>query len=111
MNNNIAVNLLGILGNDIRLIIFRMLIQAGKKGLKPRQISSELEIKPNKLSFHLNKLKTCDLIFSKKDGREITYSANYILSQELIEFLFDNCCKDDSERNCIDLNKNNKNIA
>lgn len=106
MNHNIAVNLLNTLGNNIRLLIFRMLIQAGDKGLNPKDISDELNIMPNKLSFHLNDLKKFGLITNKKDGRELIYSANYKLTQELVEFLFENCCQ--GENNTNSCNSSNK---
>lgn len=95
MNNNRAVDLLSILGSEIRLPIFRMLMQAGEKGLNPKFISDKLDIKPNKLSFHLNNLKKCNLVNSKKDGRELIYSTNYETAKKLVDFLFENCCKDD----------------
>ncbi|MFT6331785.1 MAG: putative transcriptional regulator [Lentimonas sp.] len=103
MNNQIAVNLLSILGSDVRLPIFKMLIQAGEKGLNPKYISDELAIKPNKLSFHLNGLKKSELIRCVKKGREMVYYANYQTTRNLVEYLFDNCCNDD-ETDCLDVN-------
>ena len=93
MNNKIAANLLNILGSEIRLSIFRMLIQAGNKGLNPKYISDKLDIKPNKLSFHLKGLKDSNLINSNKNGRELLYQANYDNMQKLVDFLFENCCE------------------
>ena len=101
MNNDKAVNLLSILGSDIRLPIFRMLIQAGEKGLNPRYISDKLNIKPNKLSFHLNNMKKYNLVSSKKNGRELIYSTNYKTIQNLVDFLFKNCCMGDNKK-CFD---------
>ena len=103
MNNEKAVNLLSVLGSDIRLPIFRMLIQAGKEGLHPKDISNKLNIKPNKLSFHLNSLKKYNLVKSDKNGRELIYSTNYNTIQSLVDFLFENCCKND-DKNCINNN-------
>ena len=82
------------LGNDIRLTIFRMLIQAGDSGLNPKYISDKLDIKPNKLSFHLNSLKKINLVQHNRNGRELFYYANYKTAQNLVEFLFENCCGD-----------------
>ncbi len=103
MNNKIAVNLLSILGSDIRLPIFRMLVQAGKNGLNPGYIANKLDIKPNKLSFHLNGLKKANLINSKKNGRELIYYANYKTIKDLVGFLFENCCNND-KIDCLDIN-------
>ncbi|MFT6106457.1 MAG: putative transcriptional regulator [Rickettsiales bacterium] len=97
MDNKIAVNLLSLLGSDIRLSIFRMLIKAGKCGLKPTYISKKIDINPSKLSFHLSGLKKSGLINFTKEGRELTYFANYQTINQLVEFLFENCCEGDKE--------------
>jgi predicted transcriptional regulator len=101
LDSKIAVNLLSLLGSDIRLSIFKMLIKAGKCGLKPTYISETLDIKPNKLSFHLSGLKKSQLIDYTKKGRELTYFANYQTINQLVEFLFENCCDGDKE-DCLD---------
>jgi predicted transcriptional regulator len=101
MDSKIAVNLLSLLGSQIRLSIFKMLIKAGKCGLKPTYISEKLDIKPNKLSFHLSGLKKSELINCTKKGRELTYFANYQTINQLVEFLFENCC-DGNKEGCLD---------
>lgn len=101
MDNKIAVNLLNILGNDIRLSIFRMLIQAGDEGLNPSYIAEKLDIKSNKLSFHLNGLKKANLVNCKKNGRELLYSTNYKVIGGLVDFLFENCCNSNGTT-CVD---------
>jgi ArsR family transcriptional regulator len=103
MNNNVAVKLLSILGNDIRLSIFRLLIQAGKEGLNPSYIAQKLDIKSNKLSFHLNGLKKANLVNCEKNGRELIYSTNYKIIGGLVDFLFENCCNGDNST-CLDTN-------
>ena len=100
MENQLAVNLLKTLGNDFRLPIIRMLIKAGKAGLNPSYISTELDIKPNRLSFHLADLKAVKLVISKKSGREIKYFANYDMMNNLVDFLFAECCVDDQGESC-----------
>jgi ArsR family transcriptional regulator, arsenate/arsenite/antimonite-responsive transcriptional repressor len=105
MNNKKFIKLINVLGNDIRLSVFRMLIKAGDLGLNPKYISDSLDIKANKLSFHLNSLKKNNLIKYQKNGRELTYYANYKNIQKIIDFLFENCCN--SEKNCLDINKKN----
>lgn len=100
MDNKVAVNLLNTLGNNFRLSIFKMLIQAGDNGLKPKYISEVLKIKPNKLSFHLNDLKKFKLITNKKQGRELIYYANYKITRQLVDFLFENCCIGFETKDC-----------
>ena len=103
INNDIAVNLLSILGSKIRLPIFRMLIQAGNSGLQPKYITDKLDIKPNKLSFHLKGMRESGLVSAKKNGRELIYCANYQTTQDLVAFLFENCCSDDESKECVDV--------
>ena len=74
-----------------------MLIKAGNKGLHPKNISDELDIKPSRLSFHLNNLKKSDLVTIKKDGRELIYVANYQTTKDLVDYLFEKCCIDDGD--------------
>lgn len=93
MDTELASKLLGALGNNTRLAIFRALIQAGDIGINPRILSKKFNLKPNKLSFHLNCLKELNLILDHKQGREIKYSANYKIMDGLTKFLFENCCQ------------------
>ena len=98
MDNKTATQLFSLLGNDIRLSIFRMLIQAGDSGIRPKQMSDQLKIEPNGLSFHLNKLKELALINNKKSGRELIYYANYKIIEGLVDYLFENCCNGDTKK-------------
>ena len=80
MNNEKAVNLLSILGSDLRLPIFRMLIQAGDKGLNPKYIADKLDIKPNK--FHrMHSLS--DSVILRLSNLELLLDKETILLHEL----------------------------
>jgi ArsR family transcriptional regulator len=47
------------------------------------------------LSFHLKEMTYAGLIHARQEGRYIFYSANYVLMNELLAFLTENCCADD----------------
>ena len=40
------------------------------------------------------------LVISKKSGREIKYFANYDMMNNLVDFLFAECCVDDTDKSC-----------
>lgn len=80
------------LSQETRLRVFRLLIQYGRDGAVPGTIAAELKIPDNTLSFHLSHMSKAGLITSKKNGRSISYFANTLLMQGLVDFLQDNCC-------------------
>lgn len=88
-----AVERLGALAQESRLLVFKRLIEAGDPGLAAGELSEELEIPAPTLSFHLKDLSQSGLITSRRDGRSIIYSANYSSINELVAYLKQNCCK------------------
>ncbi|HLA34521.1 MAG TPA: metalloregulator ArsR/SmtB family transcription factor [Rhodocyclaceae bacterium] len=88
-----ATELLAALGHESRLAIFRLLIEAGPKGINASAIGEQLGMAPATLSFHLAHLSRVGLIAGERASRFIHYSANYATMNELIAFLTDNCCQ------------------
>lgn len=84
---------LAALGHETRLAIFRLLVQAGVKGVNAGLIGEKLEIPPPTLSFHLNHLSRVGLIKGQQDGRFIYYVADYGTMDGLLAYLTDNCCQ------------------
>ena len=56
------------------------------------EIGSELEIPASTLSHHLDKLKNEDLVRVRREGTFLWYSANTEALQELLGFLYAECC-------------------
>jgi DNA-binding transcriptional ArsR family regulator len=56
------------------------------------EIGSELDIPSSTLSHHLEKLKNEDLVRVRREGTFLWYSANPEVLQELLEFLYAECC-------------------
>lgn len=92
MDSTAIVTAFNALAHEHRLKVFRMLVQAGPEGLTAGAISSELEVKPSVLSFHLKDLVRADLIQPRHVGRQIFYSARFETMNRLIGFLTENCC-------------------
>jgi DNA-binding transcriptional ArsR family regulator len=91
-----AAELLAALGHESRLSVFRLLIEAGPKGMNASTIGEQLGMAPATLSFHLAHLSRVGLIQGERESRFIHYSANFGTMDELIAFLTSNCCQRES---------------
>jgi DNA-binding transcriptional ArsR family regulator len=56
------------------------------------EIGEELEIPNSTLSHHLDKLKNEDLVTVQREGTFLRYRANTEALQELVGFLYAECC-------------------
>jgi len=75
-----------------RLRIMQLLLTAHPTGLVVSQIQEELGIPASTLSHHLDKLKNEDLVRVRRDGTYLWYSANTAALEELLSFLYAECC-------------------
>jgi DNA-binding transcriptional ArsR family regulator len=80
------------MGTGPRLRIMRLLLSAHPDGMVVSDIGSELGIPPSTLSHHLEKLKYEELVKVKREGTYLWYSANTDVMQELLGFLYAECC-------------------
>jgi len=80
------------MGTEPRLRILRLLLSAHPEGMVVGDIGAELEIAPSTLSHHLEKLKNEQLLRVRRDGTYLWYSANTETLQELLGFLYAECC-------------------
>src|SRR5579875_3374417 len=80
------------MGTEPRLRIMRVLLAAHPDGMIAGDIGAELDIPPSTLSHHLDKLKNEDLVKVRRESTYLWYSANTEALQELINFLYAECC-------------------
>jgi DNA-binding transcriptional ArsR family regulator len=80
------------IGAEPRLRIMRLLLAAHPQGLVVGDIQEELEIPASTLSHHLDKLKNEDLVRVRREGTFLWYTANTDSLQEIINFLYAECC-------------------
>ena len=80
------------MGTEPRLRIMQLLLSAHPEGLVVNEIGSELDIPSSTLSHHLEKLKHEDLVRVRREGTFLWYSANADALQELLGFLYAECC-------------------
>ena len=87
-----AVDALGALAQVHRLALFRLLVQAGDKGMAAGAIADALGVPNSSLSFHLVQLKNAGLILQERQHRSLIYRANYPAMNGLVAYLMENCC-------------------
>lgn len=80
------------MGTEPRLRIMQLLLSAHPKGMVVSEIQEELGIPGSTLSHHLDKLKNEDLVTVRREGTYLWYSANTAALQELLTFLYAECC-------------------
>jgi ArsR family transcriptional regulator len=80
------------MGTESRLRILQLLLSAHPHGLIVGDIGDELEILSSTLSHHLEKLKNENLVNVRREGTFLWYSANTEVLQELLGFLYAECC-------------------
>ena len=85
-------DMLSAMGTEPRLRIMRLLLSAHPQGLVVGEIQNELGISGSTLSHHLEKLRNEDLIRVQREGTFLRYSANTGTLQELLTFLYAECC-------------------
>ena len=85
-------DMLSAMGTDSRLRIMQLLLSTHPEGLVVGEIGDELEIPSSTLSHHLEKLKNEDLVKVRREGTFLWYSANTESLQELLGFLYAECC-------------------
>jgi len=85
-------DMFGALGNEARLRIVRLLLSAHPEGMIVGEIQAELGITGSTLSHHLEKLKHEGLLTVERQGTFLWYRANTEVLQELLGFLYAECC-------------------
>jgi DNA-binding transcriptional ArsR family regulator len=80
------------MGAEARLRIMQLLLTAHPKGLVVGDIQDELGIPPSTLSHHLDKLRNEELVNVRREGTFLWYTANAEALQELLNFLYAECC-------------------
>ncbi len=80
------------MGTEPRLRIMQLLLSAHPDGLVVGDIQDEIDIPNSTLSHHLDKLKSEDLVRVQREGTFLRYIANTEALQELLRFLYSECC-------------------
>lgn len=89
----VAVSRLAALASPIRLQVFRLLVQAGSRGMHAGALAQATGSSASALSFHLKDLQHAALIQGTQQGRFVVYTAQFDAMQALIGYLTENCCE------------------
>ena len=80
------------MGTEARLRIMQLLLTAHPDGLVVSEIQEELGIPNSTLSHHLDKLKNEGLVQVRRESTFLRYTANTEALQQLLQFLYAECC-------------------
>jgi ArsR family transcriptional regulator, arsenate/arsenite/antimonite-responsive transcriptional repressor len=93
MEKTDAVAALSALAQDNRLEVFRLLVQAGPKGMAAGEVAEALDLAPNTLTFHFDRLRMAGLVSVRREGRSMIYAAAYGRMDALLAYLTEHCCQ------------------
>ena len=85
-------DMLAAIGAEPRLRITQLLLAAHPDGMVAGEIQQEIGISASNLSHHLDKLKNEGVIAVKREGSFLRYTAQAGALQDLLAFLFSECC-------------------
>lgn len=80
------------LGHEVRLQIVRRLLSAHPHGMVAGEIQQDLGIPASTLSHHLDALLQEGLVQQRREGRYQRYLADERGLQEVLDFLYAECC-------------------
>lgn len=80
------------MGTEARLRVMQLLLSAHPDGLVVGEIQEELDIPNSTLSHHLDKLRNEGLVQVRRESTFLRYTANADALQELLQFLYAECC-------------------
>ncbi len=92
MEKSDVVAALSALAQDNRLDVYRLLVQAGPEGMPAGAVAAALDLAPNTLTFHFDRLRTAGLVSVRRDGRSMIYAAKYETMTALLAYMTENCC-------------------
>ena len=91
METTEAVTALAALAQENRLDVFRLLVEAGLEGMAAGQVAERLDLAPNTLTFHFDRLRVAGLVTVRREGRSMIYAARFDAMNGLVAFLTENC--------------------
>ncbi len=80
------------IGTESRLRIMQLLLSAHPEGMVVGEIQAELGLSASNLSHHLDKLRNEGLVQVNREGTFLRYTANTAALQEVLGFLYAECC-------------------
>lgn len=88
-----AATRLASLGHELRIELFRLLVQAGPAGLAVGELQALVDRPASTVAFHLKAMVDSTLVTQVKEGRVVRCHANFAALNELLLFLRHDCCR------------------
>lgn len=98
-SDDIVARKLTALAHPVRLAAIRQLAAAGPTGLAAGRLAERLDVAPNALTFHLQKLAVAGLVESHREGQFVYYRAVFDALLALTDHLVGACCSE-AEESC-----------
>jgi DNA-binding transcriptional ArsR family regulator len=57
------------------------------------RVAEALDLAPNTLTFHFDRLRAAGLVTVRRDGRSMIYAARFDTMNAVLAFLTENCCQ------------------
>ena len=89
---------LAALAHEHRLVVYRMLVEAGPAGLPAGAIAEQLGIPSSSLTFHTQALVRAGLATQRRISRQLIYAADFTVMNGLVDYLTQNCCRGRTEQ-------------
>jgi DNA-binding transcriptional ArsR family regulator len=80
------------MGTESRLRIMQLLLASHPHGMVVGEIQTELGLSGSNLSHHLDKLRNEGLVQVERQGTYLRYRADAAALQQLLSFLYAECC-------------------
>jgi len=90
---SLQIERLTALGHAGRMALFRLLVRRYPEYVAAGELARSLSAKPNTMSVHLAALSRAGLLEQKRDGRSVLYRADMEGAEDLIAYLFEDCCR------------------
>jgi len=101
MEKQAVIAALSALAHESRLDVFRYLMQQGADGAPAGEIAARLALPGATLSFHLSALRHAGLVWNRRNGRSIIYTADFEAMNAVLAYLTENCCQGQSSECAI----------
>jgi DNA-binding transcriptional ArsR family regulator len=98
MEKSDVITALAALAQDNRLDVFRLLVEAGPGGMPAGAVAEALDLAPNTLTFHFDRLRQAGLVTVRREGRSMIYAARFETMNRLLDYLTENCCGGEPEK-------------
>lgn len=99
-----AIEALAALAQENRLDVYRLLVEAGPEGMAAGEVATALDVSPNTLTFHFDRLRHAALVTVRREGRSMIYAARFDTMNDLLGYLSDQCCGGDAAQ-CMPIKK------